>query len=172
MEKNNPKALNLDLVRNSESNVTLGFKCPPELKLILAEEAENSGLTLSSYVCQLVNFETKEKFRLHKQNKLLTAEVEKIKTELKFFKNKHLHDLFEEQKVKNNADGFRKGKEVNVNINSEAKFFKNKHLLDLFEKQKGQKATYLNREGIKVNVIINSVEDVFELIINSFKYQQ
>ena len=134
MEKNNPKALNLDLVRNSESSVTLGFKCPPELKLILAEEAENAGLTLSSYVCQLVNFEMEEKFHLHQQNQLLTARVEKFEGELKFFKNKQL--------------------------------------LDLFEKQKGKTATYINRYGKAVNININSVENVFELIINSFKYQK
>ena len=134
MEKNNPKALNLDLVRNSESSVTLGFKCPPELKLILAEEAENAGLTLSSYVCQLVNFEMEEKFRLHQQNQLLTAAVEKFEGDLKFFKNKQL--------------------------------------LDLFEKQKGKKTSYINRDGKEVNVIINSIEDVYELMINSFKYEQ
>ena len=134
MQNTNPKALNLDAIRNSESSVTLGFKCPPELKLILAEEAEKSGLTLSSYVCQVVDFEMKEKFLLRQQNELLTAALDKVESELKFFKNKHL--------------------------------------LDLLQKQKGKAATYINRDGKEVNVVVNSIEDVFELIINSFKYQQ
>ena len=131
----NPKALNLDAVRNSsESSVTLGFKCPPELKLILAEEAEKAGLTLSNYVYQLVDFEMKEKFLMRQQNELLTAALEKVDGELKFFKNKHLFDLL--------------------------------------QKQKGKASTYINRDGKVVNVVINSIEDVYELMINSFKYEQ
>lgn len=52
--KYNPKALNLEAIKNSEKNVTLGFKCEPELKLLLAEEAHEAGLTLSLYVKKLV----------------------------------------------------------------------------------------------------------------------
>ena len=54
MPKKNPKALNLDAVRKSENMVTIGFKCKPELKLMLAENAKKEGLKLSNYVAKIL----------------------------------------------------------------------------------------------------------------------
>ena len=51
----NPKALNLEVLKNTDGNVTLGFKIEPSLKLLLAAEASKSGLTLSTYVKNLVS---------------------------------------------------------------------------------------------------------------------
>jgi hypothetical protein len=132
--ENNPKALNLDAVRMSDSNVTVGFKCPPELKLILAQEAERSGLTLSNYVCKLVDFELKEKLQLREKTKLLTAALKKIQSQLSFFKNKILFELL--------------------------------------EKHKGKSVSYFNRDGVLINLQINTIEDVFNLIVHSFKYEK
>jgi len=148
MENTNPKALNLDAVRNSESSVTLGFKCPPELKLTLAEKAENAGLTLSNYVCKLVDFKMKEKLLLRKKYELLKIAFNAINE-----KNKILNEAFN-------------------NTEAELKFFKNEILFDLLKKHKGKIVSYFNQYGKKVDLEINSILDVYLLIIKSFKYEK
>lgn len=50
METINPKALNLDALYSARKKVTLGFKCSPQLKLQLANEAQRLNLTLSEYM--------------------------------------------------------------------------------------------------------------------------
>jgi hypothetical protein len=133
MENKNPKALNLDAVRNSDNNVTVGFKCEPELKLFLADEAEKSGLTLSSYVSQLVDFKSKKIYALHEKNYRLTKELKLVYDQLNFFKNDQLNFLY--------------------------------------QREKGKNVYYHNLEGKVVNLKISSIEDVYTVIINSFKYQ-
>jgi hypothetical protein len=148
MENTNPKALNLDAVRMSESSVTLGFKCPPELKLTLAEKAENEGLTLSNYVCKLVDFKMKEKLLLRKK-----YEISKIAFNVIMEKNKTLTEAFNK-------------------VDDELKFFKNEILFDVLKKHKGKIVSYFNQYGKKVNIEINSIMDVYLLIIKSFKYEK
>ncbi len=118
MENTNPKALNLDALRNIESSVTLGFKCPPELKLTLAKEAENSGLTLSSYVCKLVEYGNEEKKMLEEKNEILTNALNKIQSELKFFKNEILFELLKKYKGNSTSYFDRDGKKVELEVNS------------------------------------------------------
>jgi len=133
MEKTNPKALNLEAVRIAESNVTVGFKCEPELKLLLAEEAENAGLTLSNYVSKLVGFEINVIRQLRQENQSLKGSIEKS--------------------------------------NNLLTFYRNQLLFDLYDLHKGKQISYLNRFGEMVKQKITSIEDVYLVIINSFKYQ-
>jgi hypothetical protein len=48
------RKLNLDAVRESQTMVTIGFKCKPEIKLILAEKAIKSHTSLSNYISQII----------------------------------------------------------------------------------------------------------------------
>jgi len=86
----NPKALNLDAVRNSKSRVTVGFKCEPSLKLSMAEAAEEEGLTLSEYVeAVLLNYEINYQ-RLEK----LTETINSQNKIIGFYENDILKRLF------------------------------------------------------------------------------
>ena len=51
----NPKALNLESARQSQTKVTTGFKIEPKLKIKFAEKAEELGLTLSKYLGGLIS---------------------------------------------------------------------------------------------------------------------
>ena len=103
-KKTNPKALNLEILKNSDFNVTLGFKIEPEIKLQLAEEAKINGLSLSAYVKKIViskrdmvNKILKEKNHeieyLKKKNRRITSGIE-------FYENETLRKIFVENRNK------------------------------------------------------------------------
>ena len=87
--KKNPKALNLEFLESIEKPVTLGFKVNPEIKLKLAQDAIESGMSLSMYVKNILIDKHKvsknEIVELKKTNKILNErnmkyENEKLKT--------------------------------------------------------------------------------------------
>lgn len=124
----NPKALNLDAVKNSQVKVTLGFKCNPGLKLKLAENAVQLGLTLSEYVENLImNYE-----------KIGIKEKETL--------------------IRNN-------KELLERIN----FYENDLLKKLLAQYKGESVEFKNLQNETVNLKILVIQDVFTVMINSFK---
>jgi hypothetical protein len=89
--KYNPKALNLDALKYADTNVTLGFKCEPELKLQLAQDAEKAGLTLSSYVKNLViesDILLKDEFRRAERR------LDRLQQKILFYENDILQDIF------------------------------------------------------------------------------
>ena len=118
MEKNNPKALNLEAVRKSKSAVTIGFKCSPQLKLLLAKEAEQVGLTLSNYVNKLLDLEINEKIFFRKKNEDLEAILRKKEDELNFFKDEILFELLEKHKGLVTEFYNRDGVLVNLKVNT------------------------------------------------------
>ncbi len=74
----NPRAFNWEKLLQSRNKVTLGFKCQPELKIQLAEEAEEAGLTLSEYTEEVLLARQRlenENDRLHHSNSRLLADV-------------------------------------------------------------------------------------------------
>lgn len=100
----NPKALNLDVLKNTYSDVTLGFKIKPEVKLKLASDAEQLGLTLSSYVKRLVDdgnyFMNEFKDQAKKEVEKLIKEKKELLQSISFYENDTLQKLFQEQKNK------------------------------------------------------------------------
>jgi len=130
--KYNPKALNLDAIQESNAKVTLGFKCDHELKLQLAQEAEEYGLTLSSYTEALI--EGAEQFILLKnkeEKKALTNIIEEQQRKINFYEAPLLKQLLYD------------------NINKEI--------------------NYINEKGQNTLIKIQTIEDVFSVIICSFK---
>ena len=98
--KANPKALNLEIARQSQAKVTTGFKLDPQLKIQFAENAEKMGLTLSKYIGGLVseneefiNDIRREEFALIKLNS-------ELKNRLSLYETIQLKKLFMEQKGK------------------------------------------------------------------------
>jgi len=98
MIKNNPKALNLDALKYADTNVTLGFKCEPDLKLQLAQDAEKAGLTLSSYVKHLViesDILLKEEFsKAQRRLDSLQDQARKLQNKIGIYENDILQNIF------------------------------------------------------------------------------
>ena len=121
MEKSNPKALNLDILKDSISKVTLGFKCCPSLKLNLATEAQQINVTLSEYVENIVaNYD------------------------------KTVNKVLKDQK-------------------SKIAFYENDVLKELFELHKQKTIEFVSAKGEKMSVNIESIQDVFTVMIHTFK---
>ena len=89
--KKNPKALNLELLEVIEKPVTLGFKVNPDIKLKLAQKANEAGLSLSMYVKKILtdkhNLAKKELDELYLSNKIL-------KERINIYENATLKSLF------------------------------------------------------------------------------
>lgn len=129
--KINPKALNLSAVNESDSKVTLGFKCDPKLKIQLAEIANLNGLTLSSYVESYIK---NAQGTIEAKNQI----CEKLKSE-------------------------------NSKLIIKVNFYENSLLKELFNQYKDRTISYIKTNGQKVNLKIMTIEDVYTVIINSFK---
>lgn len=95
--KKNPKALNLELLKYIEKPVTLGFKVNPEIKLKLAKDANESGMTLSMYVNNILTDKhklfKKEIIELNKSNQMLNERI-------KLYENEKMISLFSKQRGK------------------------------------------------------------------------
>ena len=120
---------------NSQRKITLGFKCLPIVKARLSQEADEEGLTLSSYVESLINTIPE---RNNQINNLL-RENRNIKNEIGLF-----------------------AKRIAV--------YENDYLKKLYDSHKNENVTYINRNGEQVQKLILLMPDVYEVIINSFKY--
>lgn len=127
----NPKALNLTSIKNSSKKVTLGFKCSPKLKILLAEKASINGLTLSSYVESTLSEYQSTIGVLEKKNKELNL--------------------------------------ANFQLSLKTKFYENDNLKKLYNDHQGKTVTYINSKGEEVNHKIVTIEDVYTVLINSFK---
>ena len=84
----NPKQLNVgavvDAIENDANLVTIGFKCPPQLKLRLIQDAEEEELTLSAYVNQLITHTDKIK----NDNINLFSNLERVNKNLAFYESR------------------------------------------------------------------------------------
>jgi hypothetical protein len=132
-KKTNPKALNLSVLEETKHKVTLGFTCPPIVKLELAQEAKKLDITLSEYVEHLVMNRTNLKPGSQE-------EIEKLNTILSEHKNR-------------------------------IEFYENSFLKALFLKYKGQSHEYTDASGKKNKLEIKSVQDIYTIVINSFKFK-
>lgn len=120
----NPKALNLFALEGETSKVTLGFKCTPQLKLRLALEAEQLGLTLSSYVGNLI--ENAEELILIKTKQEIKPFIRKIEyqsKQIEFYESPILKKMFSDVKNQQVSYVDSNGNKVNVTVNSIADVF-------------------------------------------------
>lgn len=92
----NPKALNLGSLKGKTSKVTLGFKCTPELKLKLADDAQDLGLTLSSYTEYLLEKSLQEASDCSQKQSELFTQLEEHKKQIQFYETPRLKSLFNE----------------------------------------------------------------------------
>lgn len=93
--RKNPKALNLEAVKLSHAKVTVGFKCYPKIKLDLAQNALELGLTLSEYVENLIM--NHEKIT-SQENEKLTATIKDLSEKIAFYENDRIKKLFKQYK--------------------------------------------------------------------------
>jgi len=112
--KNNPKALNLELLEVIGKPVTLGFKVNPDVKLKLAKDATQSGMSLSMYVKKILTdkhrFSKKELEELYKSNKILIERVQ-------IYENATLKSLYLRHRGKNVKYTDSKGENKEIIIN-------------------------------------------------------
>lgn len=85
------RKLNLAALESVDGNVTLGFKTSSSQKLHLAQIAQETGLSLSKYVNDIVSNYPNRLRRLEEENIL-------IKKKLRFFENPELTALYEQCK--------------------------------------------------------------------------
>ncbi len=120
---------------DSQRKITLGFKCLPSVKAMLMEEAEEEGLTLSSYVESLIN-------QMPENNNQMTQMLD------------------ENGKLKSRI----------ALMTKRLSIYENEYLQNLYMCHLNQTVTYTNLNGEKVEKEIVFLPDVYEVIINSFKY--
>ena len=120
---------------DSQRKITLGFKCLPSVKAMLMEEAEEEGLTLSSYVESLIN-------QMPENNNQMTQMLD------------------ENGKLKSRI----------ALMTKRLSIYENECLQNLYMSHLNQTVTYTNLKGEKVEKEIVFLPDVYEVIINSFKY--
>jgi hypothetical protein len=114
----NPKALNLSAVQESNKKVTLGFKCTPQLKLLLAQKAANSGLTLSAYVESFLENSDKSIIELTQRVQQLTNENIVLSQKNSFYENDILKALEKSYKGKKVSYINSNGETLNLVIQS------------------------------------------------------
>jgi len=116
--KLNPKALNLEAIMQSQTKVTLGFKCHPNVKLDLAQKAQQLGLTLSEFVENLIMNSEKllENIQLQKkeEKERLILTIQEQKAKLEFYENDSIKRLFE--KYKNKTAEYKNDSNTTVNL--------------------------------------------------------
>jgi hypothetical protein len=115
-ETSNPKALNLEILKTSDSKVTLGFKCSPELKLKLAKAALNDGLTLSSYTEMLLNRANQDFEEYQKENKALKDNNSVLTKKIQFYECPTLQNLLLNNKDEIHTFKNMEGKTVNLKV--------------------------------------------------------
>lgn len=115
-ENANPKALNIDAIKCCTSKVTLGFKCNPELKVKLAEDAELNGLTLSAYTELILNETHQYLEGYKKENAKLKSIMVNLKNKLDFYECPELVKLFENNKNQLHTYKNREGKDINLKV--------------------------------------------------------
>jgi len=101
-DQTSPKAFDLDEFNKTNRKVTVGFKCNPMLKLQLANDAKERGLTLSEYVENLL-------LTLEENSELDHKQIDDLSDRLLFYENDKLLKLFRKyngQEIEfKNADG-------------------------------------------------------------------
>jgi hypothetical protein len=119
------KCLDLHSLANRTSQVVIGFKTTPQLKLKLAAEATEDGTNIGSYVRNIIE---------NRQNNEI----------VKILKNE------------------------NVDLKNKISVYENPEAKAILVNYKGKEVDYYEN-GLKKSMTIKSIEDVYFVIMKSFK---
>ncbi|GGD68610.1 hypothetical protein GCM10011514_35910 [Emticicia aquatilis] len=135
------RALQLEGLENARNKVTLGFKCDAGTKISLAQEARQSGMTLSEYVDTIISAR-------HYQNQQST--------------NSYFNSDFKLR--------LEKAKQENQQILRALEFYENNtNLKNLLFQHQGKQIQFQDAYGRNQEIRIQSVADIFTVIVHSFK---
>ena len=135
------RALKLDEIVNSRNKVTLGFKCSPQLKISLAQEAQGFSMSLSEYVEAIVeNRNAQSQAQQLNQGNNAEVEVWQLNAQIKELTRKLLF-YYEEPMMK-----------------------------QAFQTYKGQIVPYTDRDGIPRWDAITTMEDVYKILFKTNKF--
>lgn len=110
----NPKALNLDAVSQSQNKVTTGFRCDPQIKINLAEYAEDCGLTLSHYIEGIV---TESVLGSDEEINIIRKRNSELEARLTLYETDILKKMLKDQKGNSFTIRDGEGKETVLKIN-------------------------------------------------------
>lgn len=134
------RALQLDEIANSRNKVTLGFKCSPQLKIGLAQEAQGFSMSLSEYVEAIVeNRETQNQYTQPSQVSDSEAIIWQLKSQVKELTRK-LSFFYEEPMMKR-----------------------------AFLNNQGKIISYTDKDGIPKKDAITSIEEVYKILFKTNK---
>ncbi len=134
------RALQLDEIANSRNKVTLGFKCSPQLKIGLAQEAQGFSMSLSEYVEAIVeNRETQNQYSQPSQVNDSEAIIWQLKSQVKELTRK-LAFFYEEPMMKR------------AYLNNQGKII-----------------PYIDKDGIPRKDAITSIEEVYKILFKTNK---
>jgi antitoxin component of RelBE/YafQ-DinJ toxin-antitoxin module len=162
----NPKALNLEGLEDERNKVTVGFKCQAHLKLTLANEAQEKGLTLSEYVETLVTTH----IRNHKLMDVLATQKEEIRGLKEQVQN--LEKQTHEAKAEKEEYNTRNKKQVAQigSLQNQLSFYQdNPRLQALLAANRGMDYAYKTAEGEKRNLLIEDAKSVFTVLVDLVK---
>ena len=134
------RALQLEGLQFAQNKVTLGFKCEAGTKIQLAQEAQQTGMTLSEYVDTVISTR-------HSQKQTVSS-----------FSSSELSGKLEQSK-----------KRINTLDNSLKFYEENPFLLKIFNHYKGQTFPYVDYRGVSHQIVINQISDIFAVLISSYK---
>lgn len=134
------RALQLDKIANSLNKVTLGFKCSPQLKIGLAQEAQGFSMSLSEYVEAIVeNRNAQNQAQQINQGNNGEVEVWQLKAQIKEL-NRKLSFYNEEPMMK-----------------------------QAYQSNRGKIVSYTDKDGIPRRDAITSMEDVYKILFKTNK---
>ena len=139
-EQRTGRALQLEGLQFAQNKVTLGFKCEAGTKIQLAQEAQQTGMTLSEYVDTVISTR-------HSQKQTAPS-----------FSSSELSGKLEQSK-----------KAIHTLDNSLKFYEENPFLLKIFNNYRGQTLPYVDYRGISHQVVINHISDIFAVLISSYK---
>lgn len=157
--------IDYEAIENATSKITTGFRCDPELKLQLAEEATELGISLSEHLENILcnrnafaieRVQLKGEIETHKKDKEVQSnEISKLKDDIETQK-KEIEQLQTKVGVAAPVVGF----------------LSHPFLLNLFEKLKGQKDVIDGSDGKKYSFEYKSTSDLLLAMIYSFKLKK
>ncbi len=157
--------IDYEAIENATSKITTGFRCDPELKLQLADEATELGISLSEHLENILC--NRNAFAIEKAQ--LKGEVEKHKMDKEVQSN-------EISKLKNELETQKKEiEQLNIKVKGATTvsgFLSHPFLLNLFNRLKGQKDTIDGFDGKKYSFQYNSPSDLLLAMIYSFKLKK
>jgi hypothetical protein len=118
------RALHLDALEFAQNKVTLGFKCSAGTKIQLAQEAQNTGMTLSEYVDTVIssrhslqNHSPRSTSELAPKVEMQQKQIQQLEAKVSFYENDFLKSAFHQYKGQTVPFQNNKGQSVKLTVN-------------------------------------------------------